>query len=65
MSLLITCNMPMYTVCNFVLYLYVFSKNKITKKYHVLEKIRDKFCKKNPLYWYNCITRRTMVLFKA
>ena len=35
MLLLVTCNMPMYTICNFVCTCMFFSKNKITKKKHV------------------------------
>ena len=32
MLLLVTCNMPMYTICNFVCTCMFFSKNKITTK---------------------------------
>ena len=32
MLLLVTCNMSMYTICNFVCTCMFFSKNKITKK---------------------------------
>ena len=32
MLLLVTCNMPMYTICNFVCTCMFFSNNKITKQ---------------------------------